>query len=60
MKAISLFTEVANALKKIASRFAGSTLNLGGSLKEFSDVEEMLSQERYEFEVSVFFPCSCF
>ncbi|KAL6318383.1 hypothetical protein AAG906_040556 [Vitis piasezkii] len=52
MKAISLFTEVANALKKIASRFAGSTLNLGGSLKEFSDVEEMLSQERYEFEVS--------
>lgn len=53
MKAISLFTEVANALKKIASRFAGSTLNLGGSLKEFSDVEEMLSQERYEFEVNI-------
>lgn len=51
MKAISVFTEVDIALKKIASRFVGSTLNLGGSLKEFSAVEEMLSQEKYEFEV---------
>lgn len=54
MKVISLFTEVSNALKKIASRFASCPLNLGGSLKEFSDIEEMLSQERYEFEVSLF------
>lgn len=50
MKGILLFTEVAKILKTI--RLDGSTLNLGGSIREFSEVEKMLKQEREEFEVS--------
>ncbi|XP_019452735.1 PREDICTED: putative 1-phosphatidylinositol-3-phosphate 5-kinase FAB1D isoform X1 [Lupinus angustifolius] len=51
MKGISLFTEVANCLKTI--RLDRSTLNLGGSIREFSEVEKMLKQEREEFEVNI-------
>ncbi|KAK9270349.1 hypothetical protein L1049_025928 [Liquidambar formosana] len=53
MKGMLVFMEVENSLKKLGSQFAGSTLNLHGSLKEFSDIEEMLRQERSEFEVNI-------
>lgn len=52
-KGILLFTEVESSLKKIKSQFEGLTLNLRGSLKEFSDIEDMLKQERSEFEVNI-------
>lgn len=52
MKGILLFTELAKCLKTLKGKFDGSILNLGGSLREFSTVEEMLDQERDEFEVS--------
>jgi 1-phosphatidylinositol-3-phosphate 5-kinase len=49
MKGISLFTEIANCLKTIP--FDGSTTSNRGSIREFSEVEKMLMQEREEFEV---------
>lgn len=52
-KGILLFTEIEISLKKLGSQFAGSTLNLHGSIKDFSDIEEMLKQERSEFENAV-------
>ena len=52
MKGILLFSEVAKSLKEVKSQFEGLTLNLQGSLKEFCDVEDMLEQERSDFEVS--------
>jgi len=48
LKGISLFTEIANCLKTI--QFYVSTSNRG-SIREFSEVEKMLKQEREEFEV---------
>ena len=51
MKGIFLFSDVANCLKDIKAKISLSTLKLGGSMREFSDVEEMLNQEREEFEV---------
>lgn len=53
MKGMLLFTEVANCLKTLKGKFDGSTLNLGGSISEFSQVEEMLKQEREEFEANI-------
>jgi hypothetical protein len=53
-----IFNGVGEALKNLRSRFAGSVLNLQGSLKEFSDIEDMLKQESSEFEVSfLYFFC---
>ncbi|POO00265.1 Chaperonin Cpn60/TCP-1 family [Trema orientale] len=52
-KGILLFTEVANSLKEVKSQFEGLTLNLRGSFKEFSDIEDMLKQERSEFEENI-------
>lgn len=52
MNGILLFTETAGFLNKIRSQFAGRTLNLQGTSLDFSDIEEMLNQERSEFEVS--------
>lgn len=49
-----MFLELERSLKEIRSRFAGSTLNLEGSLKEFSDIEDMLKNERNQFEVCYF------
>lgn len=49
MKGMLLFTEIANSLKTI--QFDGSTSDQG-SIREFSEVEKMLKQEREEFEVS--------
>ncbi|KAE8666387.1 putative 1-phosphatidylinositol-3-phosphate 5-kinase FAB1D-like isoform X3 [Hibiscus syriacus] len=48
-----MFGEVASFLDQIRSQFVGSTLNLNGSLKAFSDVEEMLKLEASEFELSI-------
>ncbi|XVE60834.1 hypothetical protein DITRI_Ditri05aG0158500 [Diplodiscus trichospermus] len=48
-----MFREVASFLVQVKSQFVGSTLNLKGSLKEFSDVEEMLKLEASEFEVNI-------
>ncbi|KAK7279745.1 hypothetical protein RJT34_24802 [Clitoria ternatea] len=47
MKGIALFTEVANCLKTI--QFGGP----GGSVRDFSEVEKMLKQEREEFETNI-------
>ncbi|XP_045808315.1 putative 1-phosphatidylinositol-3-phosphate 5-kinase FAB1D isoform X2 [Trifolium pratense] len=44
MKGISLFTEIANCLK---------TIQFDGSMREFSEVEKMLKQERVEFEANI-------
>jgi hypothetical protein len=52
MKGMLLFTEAANSLKKIKPQFSGRTLNLRGMSLDFSDIEEMLNQERSAFEVS--------
>jgi len=49
IKGISLFREVANCLKTM--QFDG----LGGSIRDFSEVEKMLKQEQEEFEVSFLF-----
>lgn len=52
MKGILLFTEVEKSLKKVKSQYEGLTLNLRGFILEFSDIEEMLKEEKVEFEVS--------
>lgn len=54
-KGKSLFNGVADALKNLRSQFPGSTLNLQYSVKEFSDIENMLELESSEFEVGFFF-----
>lgn len=50
-----LLSEVHNFLEKIRSQFDGMTLKLRGSLKEFSDIEEMRRQEESEREVTFLF-----
>lgn len=55
MKGMSLFTEIANYLHKIRSRFTSAALNLRGSLTDFSGIEEMLRLERSDFEVRLYF-----
>lgn len=50
-KGMLLFREVANALKKIRSQFAGRTVNLQGVSLDLSGIEEILKLERSEFEV---------
>ncbi|XWS24864.1 hypothetical protein CRYUN_Cryun27aG0021600 [Craigia yunnanensis] len=52
-KGMLMFKEVASFLVQIRSQFVGSILNLKGSLKEFSDVKEMLKQEASTFEVNI-------
>lgn len=54
MKGIKMFRDVEKALKAIESRFVGTTLNLQGSIKKFSEIEKMLKEERTQFEVSSF------
>ncbi|KAK1371873.1 1-phosphatidylinositol-3-phosphate 5-kinase [Heracleum sosnowskyi] len=49
-KGLEVFLEVEKSLKDVGSRFIGSKLNIQGSLKEFSDIAEMLKQERRQFE----------
>lgn len=50
-----LLREVGDSLKKIRSQFDGKTLKLQGSLKQFSDIEDMLNQEESEREVTFLF-----
>ncbi|KAJ6762052.1 1-PHOSPHATIDYLINOSITOL-3-PHOSPHATE 5-KINASE FAB1D-RELATED [Salix koriyanagi] len=52
-KGMLIFNEVGEALKNLRSRYAGSFLNLQGSLKKFSDIEDMLKQESSEFELNI-------
>ncbi|KAG8660738.1 hypothetical protein MANES_02G188400v8 [Manihot esculenta] len=48
-----LFSGITDTLNKLRSQFEGSNLNLRGPSKEFSDIEDMLKQEIYEFEATV-------
>lgn len=50
----SVFTEVENSLKKLENELVGSMLNLQGSYKRFSDIKEMLKQERDQYQVGYF------
>ncbi|XP_077248748.1 FORMS APLOID AND BINUCLEATE CELLS 1A isoform X2 [Tasmannia lanceolata] len=56
-KGILFFTEVTESLQKIGSRFNSSLLeelmNLTGYIKEFSEIEEMLKQEKSDFEKAI-------
>lgn len=47
-----LFGGVGDILKKLKPQLLGRSLNLRGSLKKFSDVEDMLKLDISEFEVS--------
>ncbi|KAK1403650.1 1-phosphatidylinositol-3-phosphate 5-kinase [Heracleum sosnowskyi] len=47
---IEVFLEAETHLKDISLHFEGSKLKIQGSLREFSDVVEMLKQERRQFE----------
>ncbi|XP_017258094.1 putative 1-phosphatidylinositol-3-phosphate 5-kinase FAB1D [Daucus carota subsp. sativus] len=49
-KGLEVFLEIEKSLKDVGSRFIGSKLKIQGSLKEFSDIAEMLKQERRQFE----------
>ncbi|CDP19435.1 unnamed protein product [Coffea canephora] len=49
-KGISLFLEIEKSLKEIGSRYLGMTLNLQATIKDFSDIEDMLKEERSQFE----------
>lgn len=51
LKGTKLFSEIENSLKALETRYIGVTLNIQGSSKKFSDIEEMLKQEKSQFEV---------
>ncbi|KAL0314231.1 UNVERIFIED_CONTAM: putative 1-phosphatidylinositol-3-phosphate 5-kinase FAB1D [Sesamum angustifolium] len=53
LKGISMFLEIENVLKDLGNRYIGVTLNIQGSSKEFSDIMEMLKQEKSQFEVEM-------
>ncbi|XP_055833293.1 putative 1-phosphatidylinositol-3-phosphate 5-kinase FAB1D [Solanum dulcamara] len=52
LKGIMMFVEVEKALKAVESH-VGTVLNLQGSIKKFSEIENMLKEERSQFEVDV-------
>lgn len=52
LKGIMMFVDVEKALKAVESR-VGTVLNLQGSIKEFSEIENMLKEERSQFEVDI-------
>ncbi|KAK4352678.1 hypothetical protein RND71_028196 [Anisodus tanguticus] len=52
LKGIMMFLDVEKALKAVESR-VGTVLNLQGSIKEFSEIENMLKEERSQFEVDI-------
>ncbi|KAL3504039.1 hypothetical protein ACH5RR_033880 [Cinchona calisaya] len=52
-KGIEMFLEIEKFLKEVRSRYVGMSLNLQGSIKDFSDIEEMLKEERAQFEVDI-------
>lgn len=49
-KGVSLFREIEKSLKELQSRYSGMTLKLQGTIKDFSDIEDMLKEERSQFE----------
>nr|GEV09515.1 putative 1-phosphatidylinositol-3-phosphate 5-kinase FAB1D [Tanacetum cinerariifolium] len=49
----SMFMEVENLLKKMEHEFVGSKLNLRRHCIRFSDIKEMLKQERDHFQVGM-------
>lgn len=53
MKGIMMLLDVEKALKAVQSRL-GTALNLQGSIKDFSEIENMLKEERSQFEVRYF------
>ncbi|XP_073135555.1 putative 1-phosphatidylinositol-3-phosphate 5-kinase FAB1D [Henckelia pumila] len=53
LKGISMFRDIEGSLKDIGTRYAGVSLNIQGSSKEFSDIVEMLKQEKSQFEVDI-------
>ncbi|KAK6787195.1 hypothetical protein RDI58_015720 [Solanum bulbocastanum] len=53
MKGIKMFCDVEKALKAIESRFVGTTLNLQGSIRKFSEIDKMLKEERTQFEIGI-------
>ncbi|KAL6525181.1 hypothetical protein OROMI_030774 [Orobanche minor] len=50
---ISLFLEIEKSLTDLGNRYAGITLNIQGSRKDFSDIVDMLKQEKSQFEVEI-------
>ncbi|XP_059280352.1 putative 1-phosphatidylinositol-3-phosphate 5-kinase FAB1D isoform X1 [Lycium ferocissimum] len=52
LKGMMMFHDVEKTLKAVESR-VGSVLNLQGSTKEFSEIENMLKEERSQFEVDI-------
>ncbi|KAG8378364.1 hypothetical protein BUALT_Bualt08G0129800 [Buddleja alternifolia] len=51
LKGISMFLDIEKSLKELGNRYVGVILNIQGSSKEFSDIVEMLKQEKSQFEV---------
>lgn len=51
MKGISMFLEIEKCLLDLRNRYVGVTLNIQGSNMEFSDIVQMLKEERSQFEV---------
>ncbi|XP_009764024.1 putative 1-phosphatidylinositol-3-phosphate 5-kinase FAB1D isoform X1 [Nicotiana sylvestris] len=52
MKGIMMLLDVEKALKAVQSRL-GTALNLQGSIKDFSEIENMLKEERSQFEIDI-------
>lgn len=50
-----MFLEIEESLKSLKTQYVGLTLNIQGKSKKFSDIEEMLKQEKSQFEVRGFF-----
>lgn len=51
VKGISMFLEIEKCLMDLRNRYVGVTLNIQGSNMEFSDIVQMLKEERSQFEV---------
>ncbi|KAL8481985.1 hypothetical protein ACS0TY_028218 [Phlomoides rotata] len=51
LKGMSMFLEIEKSLMDLRNRYVGVTLNIQGSNMEFSDIVEMLKQEKSQFEV---------
>lgn len=51
LKGMAMFLEIEKSLMVLSNRYVGVTLNIQGSNMEFSDIVEMLKQEKAQFEV---------
>ncbi|CAI9764065.1 unnamed protein product [Fraxinus pennsylvanica] len=52
-KGTKMFLEIEESLKDLETQYVGRTLNIQGTSKKFSDIEEMLKQEKSQFEVDI-------